>query len=41
MEMVKIRNEAVYTYKEELAESLYKKLPKFLELFENLKEKVK
>lgn len=35
------RNDAVHTYKEELAEGLYKKLPKFLKMFKELSEALK
>lgn len=40
-DMTKKRNEAVHTYKEELAKALYKELPKFLKLFKELEEKIK
>lgn len=40
IKMAKERNESVHTYKEELAEALYKKLPEFLKLFQELKEKI-
>lgn len=39
--MTKKRNEAVHTYKEEIAEALYRELPKFLKLFQALREKIK
>ena len=35
------RNLAVHTYDEKFADALYNKLPKFLELFKELKEKIK
>lgn len=41
IKMTKIRNEAVHTYKDELADALYEKLPEFLKLFEELEEKIK
>ena len=41
IDMAKWRNEAVHTYKEELANSLYKKLPKALKYFQLLREKIK
>ncbi|OGZ78206.1 MAG: hypothetical protein A2528_00085 [Candidatus Staskawiczbacteria bacterium RIFOXYD2_FULL_37_9] len=34
------RNLAVHTYDEKFADALYKKLPKFLKLFQELKEKL-
>lgn len=41
IKMAEWRNAAVHTYKESLAESLYKKLPKALKYFQLLKEKIK
>lgn len=41
IEMAKWRNEAVHTYKEELAEDLYAKLPRTLAYFRTLLEKLK
>lgn len=41
IEMAKWRNEAVHTYKEELAEELYLKLPKTLPYFKTLLLKMK
>lgn len=41
IKMTKTRNEAVHTYKEQLADALYAELPGFLKLFEELKEKIK
>lgn len=35
------RNLAVHTYSEDFANALYKKLPEYLKLFEDLKEKIK
>ena len=35
------RNLAVHTYDEKFADALYAELPKFLKLFEELKEKIK
>lgn len=40
IKMVKERNAAIHTYNEKLADALYDKLPKFLELFKSLKEKI-
>ena len=41
IEMAKWRNEAVHTYKEELAEELYLKLPRALQHFEALLLRIK
>ncbi len=41
LKMAKERNEAVHTYKEELAEKLYEKLPTFLKMFAELTEVLK
>lgn len=41
IEMAKWRNAAVHTYKEELAETLYKKLPTAFKYFKLLEEKIK
>ena len=41
IDMIEDRNSAVHTYKEALADALYKKLPEYLKLFEDLKEKIK
>ncbi|MEK7658325.1 MAG: HI0074 family nucleotidyltransferase substrate-binding subunit [Patescibacteria group bacterium] len=41
IKMTKVRNEAVHTYKDELAENLYKELPEYLKIFQELKEKIK
>ena len=41
IDMAKWRNQAVHTYKEELANTLYRKLPKALKYFQLLKEKIK
>ena len=41
IEVTKQRNEAVHTYKEELAEALYEKLPEFLKLFQELAKALK
>ncbi len=38
--MTNWRNETVHTYKEELAEKLYNEIPKALEKFEELEEKL-
>jgi len=40
IKMTKERNESVHTYKDELAEALYKKLPEYLKLFEDLKKNI-
>lgn len=40
MDMAKWRNEAVHTYKEELAEELYAKLPRTLAYFRTLLERL-
>jgi len=40
MQMADWRNEAVHTYKEELAEELYAKLPRTLDLFRLLLERL-
>lgn len=41
MRMIKVRNEAVHTYKDSLAEALYNDLHKYLELFQDLRERIK
>ncbi len=41
LKMAKERNEAVHTYKEDLAEALYEKLAKFLEMFKELADSLK
>lgn len=41
IKMAEWRNSAVHTYKESLAEKLYKDIPKALKYFQLLKEKIK
>lgn len=36
LEMVQDRNETVHTYNESLAKKIYKRLPNYVELFDNL-----
>ena len=41
LEMVKDRNLTAHLYKEEQAEKIYQKLPEYLKMFKNLREKIK
>jgi len=41
IKMADLRNAAVHTYKEKLADSLYKKLPSVLKRFQTLKKNIK
>ena len=41
IQMTKSRNAAVHTYKEALAKALYKKLPGYLKMFQELAESLK
>ena len=41
LEMVKDRNLTTHLYKEEQAEKIYQKLLEYLEMFKNLREKIK
>jgi nucleotidyltransferase substrate binding protein (TIGR01987 family) len=40
MKVIKERNSSVHTYDEKFADALYKRLPEYLKLFQELKEKI-